>query len=343
MENLNERGRKALLAINRALAGGIPSQGIFEAVVAEAVAICDAERGFLLLGNQQSQAVAASSNAGDGRYSRGVVDLVRQQRSPILTIDASEDPRFEPNQSIFEQAIRSVMAAPLIADGNLIGVLYLDSRGSTRNFSEADLELLSAFADQAALALKLAKLKRELERQLEETRELSELADHDGLTGLLNRRAFDRQLEQLLRLSSNRPLALVLLDVDHFKSYNDRNGHPAGDEVLRRLGVLLASGLRLKSPRGSDVAARYGGEEFAIILPQTSLAAARSVAERIRLRVAQEGFPHGSAQPAGHLTISLGVAEAPRHGSTPRVLITAADEALYRAKATGRNQVVCAE
>jgi diguanylate cyclase (GGDEF)-like protein len=165
----------------------------------------------------------------------------------------------------------------------------------------------------------------------------SELAMRDPLTGIRNRRSLDVRLDEELRRASryNHPLVLILLDVDHFKDYNDAHGHPQGDTLLRQLADLFASNVR-----GGDVLARYGGEEFALLLTETSPESALLAAEKIRAAVAAHEFPLAASQPEGRLTVSLGLAAFPEHAADMATLVQHADEALYRAKRAGRNRVV---
>ena len=184
--------------------------------------------------------------------------------------------------------------------------------------------------------------RRRLEQELRAANaELSRLADLDALTGLANRRHFDRRLvsewSRAARLNRHLrfPVALVLLDVDHFKAYNDLYGHLAGDECLRRVAEVL----RAATHREGDLAARYGGEEFACLLPGTDQEGAWSVAEAIRLQIEELAIPHGAPGASPTLTISAGVAaHAPLPEMTPDQLLEAADLALYSAKAMGRNR-----
>ena len=167
--------------------------------------------------------------------------------------------------------------------------------------------------------------------------ELERLANTDGLTQVSNHRAFQEALAQETRrcARSKQPMVLLMIDVDHFKSYNDTHGHPAGDKVLVQLCRILQ-----RSLRNTDVVARYGGEEFAVILMDTPLEAGVEVAEKLRLAIRQTAFPGArKSQPTGRLTISAGLAGLPVHGTTAAELIAAADRALYDAKRAGRDRV----
>ncbi|MGZ8392637.1 MAG: sensor domain-containing diguanylate cyclase [Gemmatimonadales bacterium] len=167
----------------------------------------------------------------------------------------------------------------------------------------------------------------------ERNEELERLSASDSLTGLSNRRILTQRLsEELLRAQrQSHSFTVLMLDVDHFKKYNDAHGHPAGDEVLKKVANVLRS-----CTRAGDCTARYGGEEFAVLLSGKGGDTALQLAERIRERVAAEEFV------GGKVTISGGIAEFPHHGSTAEAVISSADEALYEAKREGRNRVVCA-
>jgi len=164
--------------------------------------------------------------------------------------------------------------------------------------------------------------------------ELQRLSLTDGLTGLDNRRQLMQTLESEVERfrRHGHGFAVVMLDVDHFKDYNDSHGHLAGDDVLTRVGGLLR-----ECTRGVDCSARYGGEEFVLVLPETSVDRAVEVAERIRARLAKEGFANG------RITLSAGVAQFPKDGETPETILSSADAALYRAKGEGRDRVVLAD
>jgi len=190
----------------------------------------------------------------------------------------------------------------------------------------------------------LLEMNRELEAKIHErTHELAEantrlaqLAVTDGLTGLYNHRHFHERLTLEVERSqrSGLPLSLLMLDVDHFKLFNDTHGHPAGDEVLRQLARVLTD-----TRRANDVVARYGGEEFSVILVDTAKFTGAKVAERVRERISAHDFSD-AAQKASKISVSIGVATFPEDGTDAEGLVRAADTALYAAKRAGRNRVV---
>ena len=192
----------------------------------------------------------------------------------------------------------------------------------------------------------LLEMNRELEAKIHErTHELAEanarlaqLAVTDGLTGLYNHRHFHERLTLEVERSqrSGLPLSLLMLDVDHFKQFNDTFGHPSGDEVLRQLARVLGD-----TRRANDVVARYGGEEFAVILVDTPKFTAAKVAERVRERIYDNDFSEAAPR-AGRLSVSIGVATFPDDGADVEALVRSADTALYAAKRAGRNRVVLA-
>ncbi len=211
--------------------------------------------------------------------------------------------------------------------------------GAARRVAGGDLEVAIPTLGSGELA-QLTLMFNGMVRRLREGRiELERLSVTDPLTGLANRRHLMAELEREVKRSERleRKFSVVMLDVDHFKKFNDTYGHPAGDEVLKRLAAIL-HGL----VREVDTAARYGGEEFLVVLPETPASEAQRVAERIRVRLAEEKFkPSGGSAGAG-VTVSIGLAEFPADGKTPEVVIEAADQALYRAKEGGRNRVIVA-
>ncbi len=184
--------------------------------------------------------------------------------------------------------------------------------------------------------------RQETERQLRQVvQELERLVNVDGLTGVANRRAFDayvlRQWQELG--TAGRPLALVLGDVDFFKTYNDTYGHYAGDRCLQEIAKCLEEVGRRDLERQDFLTARYGGEEFVVVWPGATVEQAQAFAESCRQAVAALAIPHDSSEVAPFVTISLGVASVTPQGPDPSLLFSMADQALYEAKDRGRNRV----
>jgi diguanylate cyclase (GGDEF)-like protein len=168
-------------------------------------------------------------------------------------------------------------------------------------------------------------------------RQLEALSNHDGLTGIHNRRYFDDYLAEVWDAAKAKtsPVSLVMIDVDHFKAYNDFYGHVGGDECLRRIAAAIQKALR----RNSDIVTRYGGEEFAVVLPDAPGSEVQAVAERIMQSVAALGLPHERSPLFKRVTLSIGYATASAtDAATPAALLRSADTALYRAKSDGRNR-----
>jgi diguanylate cyclase (GGDEF)-like protein len=215
----------------------------------------------------------------------------------------------------------------------------------TKPFDE--LDLITAVANRAFETIRLRldnqRLLETLRKDAEEleklNRQLRDSVRRDGLTGLFNHKYFRETLRvELSRcLRYERECSLIFIDVDNFKCYNDTNGHPAGDEVLKNLAQQLHDGRR-----SATTVARYGGEEFVILLPETGKHGAISMAEKLRRSVEETDYPFADKQPLGRLTLSLGVASFPEDGSSEAEILDRADKALYRAKEGGRNRVCSA-
>lgn len=231
---------------------------------------------------------------------------------------------------------KSHFCIPLQAHGETMGVLVLQgatvqsvSADAGRCGSEPPRQFVESLSEQLALALSNLKLREALAKQ----------ALQDPLTGLFNRRYMEESLERNVSSARRhkRPLAVLMVDLDHFKSFNDRYGHEAGDAVLRFLGQFLHA-----QTRGEDIACRYGGEEFVVILPDAPLAAAAQRAAQLRAKL-REARPRTEFPWRLAPTISIGISAAPEHGFSAQQLLTVADTALFQAKAQGRNCEVIGE
>ncbi|MHB8512845.1 MAG: diguanylate cyclase [Actinomycetota bacterium] len=223
---------------------------------------------------------------------------------------------------------RLVVAAPLSRGDVIIGAIAIIGHSDRHAFGEYELSTLASFAAQASVAIDNVFLREEAQR----------LSLTDPLTGIANRRALERKLEREVDRSKRyaRPVGVLMCDLDHFKSINDRLGHLDGDRVLVEAAHRMASVVR----HGVDFIARYGGEEFVIVLPETDAAGAMAVATKICEAMDASAFPVGGGT---HVTLSVGVATIPGDGSKVDDLLHAADLALYRAKQEGRNRVVGTE
>jgi diguanylate cyclase (GGDEF)-like protein len=230
-----------------------------------------------------------------------------------------------------------VALAMIMAGGYLLAVGLRIAEGLPLTFGR-ELQVAAALVIMGVfIGVVLERLKRNRLETKRLRRELAELAHTDALTGLPNRRHFEESLRaELARVTRyGGTCALAVLDVDHFKGFNDRRGHPAGDQALQELAALMRRDLRTP-----DLAARIGGEEFGVIMAGTGAAAGAAVVERLRSSVVAHRF--GGGEP-GELTISAGVASCPGDAATYEKLLALADDALYRAKGLGRNRVCLAD
>jgi len=215
---------------------------------------------------------------------------------------------------------------PLTAHGDTIGILHLTSGVHSADSHLQDLIL--TISEHAALAIGNLRLRETLRNQ----------SIRDPLTGLFNRRYLEETLEREIQNSTRKqePIGCAMIDLDHFKRFNDSFGHEAGDLVLREVAVALKS-----SVRTGDIACRLGGEEFALICPGLSLRATIQRCEELRKRIHLFNLTH-RGESLGMVTVSIGVSECPAHGSSAEYLLRSADDALYRAKAAGRDRIVSA-
>ena len=264
-----------------------------------------------------------------GRYvipfGRGLMGWAIEHGQPVLANDALDDPRALqiPGTPADPEAVAIV---PLVAEGQVLGVLNASRIGGPEvHFSTSDFELIQLFAAQASIALSNADAHQALSRR----------AETDALTGLGNHGAFQRRLGELVEAASAGPgparqLTVLMMDLDRFKAYNDRHGHPAGDALLHRIATAIYG-----AARSEDSVYRYGGDEFALILPQAGVGAGARVAQRIRRAVARI-----TAQDVTPVTITVGVAGLPEDATDRAGLVAAADAALYYGKRSGENRVV---
>jgi diguanylate cyclase (GGDEF)-like protein/excisionase family DNA binding protein len=258
-------------------------------------------------------------------FGRGLMGWVVEHAEAVLANDALADPRALqiPGTPSDEEAL---IVVPLISDGQVTGSMNVSRVGGEEvYFTETDFELVQLFAAQAAVAL----------RNADEHHAMSLRAETDALTGLSNHGAFQRDLTAATEVAASVPaeagqVGLLMMDLDRFKTYNDRFGHPAGDALLHAVGEALYS-----ATRSDDHVYRYGGDEFTVVLSGVDLAAAQRVAERARRLVSAVSLERGAAP----VTITVGVALFPDHGDTKDALIASADAAMYAGKQAGGDRV----
>jgi len=256
----------------------------------------------------------------DGRQ---VLDILRRESFDVMLLDMSM-PAIS-GLEVLRQVTQAFEELP---------VIIVTGHGSIEIAVES---MQAGAADFVTKPVPAAVLHLRIQKALEHAR-TRRLASTDGLTEVYNHRTFQERLAQEIARANrySRPLSLLMIDVDHFKMYNDTYGHPQGNSVLQNLARLLR-----EMSRTSDTVARYGGEEFAIILPETDSVGAQKIAQRLREQVEHHPFPGQEGMPGGTLTISIGVATYASAGSKD-ALLQAADMALYTAKREGRNRVCVA-
>ncbi len=310
---------------------------LLQVIIQKAIATLDAEKGSLMLYDYAQNALQVRIVSGlkdkkleesinNGAYNcakikagEGIAGTVFLERKPIITNLGSADPRFIVKEVLSNT--KSLLCVPLVAKGEVIGVINITNKKDGKLFNQKDLEFMTSLANQAAIAIDNAKL--------------YELATKDGMTKLYIYRHFCTLLENEIRRCKRykRDMSLVMLDIDNFKNINDTYGHLTGDTILKMLASTLQNSIRT-----IDIAARYGGEEFIVILPETNKDDAVVIAERIRKNISEISVKVGDGQMLSP-TVSVGIAQYIVDGADGKELINSADTALYHSKRNGKNTV----
>ena len=255
---------------------------------------------------------------------------------------------------LIECQVKANLVVPIVQQGienregnascyvpKLWGLLIAHHCSKPRRWQQFDVDLLKQLGTQVAIAIEQSLLYQQLAAA---NQQLDSLANSDSLTQLANRRRFDEFLNrEWEQCSSSQPLSLIMCDIDCFKLYNDNYGHQAGDACLQQVARAIGDTCTNVPPEGLYLAARYGGEEFGVILPNTDIVAAQAVAEQIRSRIKVLAIPHIKSVVSDCVTLSLGVASISSGQNSPKMLIEAADKALYRAKSGGRDRVAVSQ
>jgi diguanylate cyclase (GGDEF)-like protein len=318
------------------ISGADPAK-TYNSIVSNSKELLQSERASLMIFDESANELilkAASGLATDPasvsavRAGEGVSGEVIDTGKPVMVTDlriagrkaAPPERRYKTN---------SFISYPIMIGGRKVGVLNVTDKSGGGVYDEVDLSLLEIIGPQVALALERAEWQ-------ERATEFQLMSITDSLTGLPNRRYLEERLAEELNRSKryDSPMSFLMIDIDDFKAYNDKNGHQAGDVALQITAHCLKGALR-----AVDIASRYGGEEFCILLPETGITEAGTIADRIRQRVSTTEFPHGKAQPLGHVTISIGVSTFTKNIDTSENIIAAADRALYQAKSMGKDRV----
>jgi diguanylate cyclase (GGDEF)-like protein len=321
LDNLNKLSRSVSRTLELEKVLDIIAQVTLEVVKAERCLIFMWENEQLMFGAGRDADGPLPPQAGrerSGTICQKVVDTLQA----VHVMDAGEDAELSTRASVLNLKIASVIAVPLIAESGLTGVLYIDSRSRATSALEKEVAVAQAIANTAALAVQNARHYRE--------------ATVDHLTGLYVRSMFLRRTDEEVRRTRRfgGRFSLLVLDIDHFKRFNDSWGHQTGDNVLRIVARTLREAVRV----GLDVPCRYGGEEMVILLPETDTAGAVVTAERIRKLVEAATLP-GPDGTLLNVTVSIGLATFPAMAGSATELFERADEALYHSKRNGRNQV----
>ena len=306
----------------------------YQSIVAQSADLMNAERGSLLLLNESANALTLTAARGMRAplsevapipVGEGIAGSVVREGLPFVgTIDelGQQD---SPERGY---KTRSFISYPISIGTRRFGVLNLADKIGGGAYDASDLSVIGLVAPQIALALERAAWQQR-------ANQFQLMSITDPLTGLHNRRYLEARLTEELSRSKryNYPLSFMMIDIDDFKLYNDRNGHQAGDRALEITAQCLRAALRKV-----DVASRYGGEEFSILLPQTTLQEAGVLADRIRRKILSATFPHGKSQPLGTVTVSIGLSTFSASLDSAEAIVRAADRALYHAKSHGKNR-----
>jgi diguanylate cyclase (GGDEF)-like protein len=306
------------------------TEPVYDDLTKLAAFICGTSNALISFVDRDRQWFKAKLQAGLPETPRTVsfcAHAIQTPQNVMIVPDATRDPRFLANPLVTSDFnLRFYAGAPMVSpEGAPLGTIcVIDNH--PRNITPPQVEALESLARQVVTQLELRRGQAVLAAA---NAKLAALSLTDALTCIPNRRAFTARLaeEEARARRTGDPLSLLLIDIDHFKSYNDAFGHPAGDEALHMVAQLLVAGAR-----PYDFAARFGGEEFTVILPRTNQQAALGVAERLCYAAATALVPHR------RLTLSIGVATLAANGGIDE-LIRAADRALYLAKNAGRNRV----
>lgn len=312
------------------------SKSLFEFFLAKAKDLTDTDAASVAIYNEKENMlsmVAASgfsdefmveSIAWEPRI-KGLTATILNSKDPVIIEDADTHPSFN-NPILRKEGVKTLMAITIRSENKIIGISYVDSFKS-KKFLPREISAFKLLSTQVAVAIEKAQLIEEFHKK----------AYEDELTGLSNYRHFLEAVKEAFQRSKRygHPLSLVIMDIDHFKNYNDNFGHLAGNYILSKIGSMIRNNFR-----ELDIRARYGGEEFVVVLSEADTEKSYNIAEKFRQLCSDELRPEKDDKISQNVTISIGVASYPNYSKNLQHLIKKADEALYEAKKEGRNRVV---
>jgi diguanylate cyclase (GGDEF)-like protein len=328
------KGLRAILTVAQVVVSSLELDEVLQNILCSAMGIMDMPAGSIALYEEASRELTLHAHEGlspvfvardSWRVKEGGLTHRILEAGELFVIEDTSEAEFFNNPLAHDEGIRCLIAAPLQIQKKIVGILYLNDF-VPRRFSKGRLQLLSILGSFATMSIDNARLHQRTVH----------MACTDGLTGLYNHRQFKKMLKEEISRTKRygKPLALIMLDVDDFKKFNDTYGHPAGDKVL-----TIVAGILRDLSRESDLAFRYGGEEFVVILPETTIDEALVAAERIRRVIESDSVPdlHGAVKSG--VTVSAGVASCPRDGDSAENLLKTVDELLFQAKEQGKNKI----
>lgn len=324
--------------ILRHVTDALDAGAVYQFLLAKLSELMGAARSSLMILNEQSNeltveaALGFSADQGSSmriKLGERVAGAVLARGTPLVVTDVDNDERV-PGLRRPEYRTKSFISFPIAVGGRKLGVINFTDRSDGEEYNADDLSMVNVMAPHLALFIDRAEWRRKAEQ-------FQQMSLTDALTGLPNRRYLQERLFEEVERSKrhNTPLSFMIIDIDHFKRYNDLYGHTSGDHVLIKTARMLR-----RSVRAIDMSARFAGDEFCIILPETEIEHAKAIAERLRREVANTDFCSEQGKGMGRVTISIGLSSFGGSRQSPLAIIESSDRSLYRAKTQGRNCVV---
>lgn len=351
---------QSVVSVSQAISGEILLGNLLKKMMEIVLKNAGAQKGFMILSDNDALFVEAESNVQDNEikvqqsipiekhkgFSQALVQLVARTQKTVILENACQEGDFTRDDYFRTHQSKSVLCQPIMNQGRLVGVLYLENNIATGVFTQNHLEVLRIIAPQAAISIENANLYANLERKVKErTQELENayekikrLANTDPLTQLSNRRdMLEKISSEKVRMGRNKSCAaLILGDIDNFKSINDTYGHDCGDFVLKSISETMKLMIRKQ-----DGIARWGGEEFLFLLPKTDLKGAGIIAEKIRKAICKKDFVYNEQSLPISMTFGVSCFDDPQIDID--ISIKKADDALYKGKETGKNRVILSD